>query len=459
MSHTATDGGSIANWRATCRLVVVLAAFLLAAVICQPLLAQVRTPAKKPPRGKPEAGAAKKKPPADEPPAADDDETEPERAYNKLEVDDSLKKSQSLVSQVLTKGKFDGSEQQSFDDYFNKYVLPQWTLPKGITELPKERSKLRSLLGKKTTGGSAVHDHLNEIVLEFMKELVAGDFHPAVRINAMLMIGELNREEQPVVPLPEALTFLIAVAEDAKLPSAIRAAAMVGILRHAEAGVQDDDVRRTLTTNMLRLATGNLPPGPSAFGYAWIRMQAIEVLAALRSVGEANAVFNAILKSVSDDKAPQFVRSAAVEGLGQLNYSSATGINPVETAVVLGQFAQRACDDELRLAKKAAEERSSRMPGAEPEGAQGPKSLVSRQRMLQRLDVVLAALDGKKGTENKGIMSLAHDANQQAAVGGLKKAIETACGSLDVKDENKDMKPVVVELQKSLKSWLAKNGK
>jgi hypothetical protein len=459
MSHTTADGSRSAKCGVLYRIVAVLTVFSLVAIICLPLLAQVRGPAKKPPKGKTEAGAAKKKPV--EEPVVEEEPAEPEPTYKKLDVDDSHKKSQSLVGQVLTQGNFGGdNSQQAFDDYFNKYFLPQWTLPKGSTELPKERSKLRSLLGKKTTGGSAVHDHLNELVLEFMKELVAGEYSPAVRINAMLMIGELNREEQPPAPLPDALTYLITAAEDTKLPTAIRAAALVGILRHAEAGVQDEDLRRTLTTNMIRLATAKLPAGPSASGYGWLRMQAIEVLAAMRSVGEGNAVFNAIFKNVSDDKLPYFVQSAAVEGLGQLNYSSTTGINAMETAAALGQFAERACDEELRLAKKASEEKqASRTPADDPMGAHGPKSFVSRQRMLQRLDAVLIALDGKKGTEAKGIASLARDANQQAAVGELKKTIETACVSLDVKDDAKDPKSIVVGLQKNIKSWLDKNVK
>ena len=45
--------------------------------------------------------------------------------------------------------------------------------------------------------------------LDFLKKLVVGDYHPAVKINAMLAIGELNRVEQSgrdaAVPLPEAL--------------------------------------------------------------------------------------------------------------------------------------------------------------------------------------------------------------------------------------------------------------
>ena len=67
---------------------------------------------------------------------------------------------------------------------------------KDVTNLPKERKDFRNNHLRNRSGTAPdVHDHLNELVLDFMKKLVAGDFHPAVRVNAMLMIGELNRVE------------------------------------------------------------------------------------------------------------------------------------------------------------------------------------------------------------------------------------------------------------------------
>jgi hypothetical protein len=462
MCYRTTADGCLAIRGGIYRLVAVLVAFLLAATTCQPLLAQGRAPAAtRTPRNRPRTDPAL--PPAGNAEVVEDDEEPPpeERTYQEMKVEDALKKNQSAVAQALTRGSFENNDdKQKLDDYCRKYFFPQWSLVKGITELPKERSKLRSYLGKKTTGGTAVHDYLNELVLEFMKELVAGDFHPAVRVNAMLMIGELNRVESSGTPLPEALPVVIAAAEDTKLPTAIRAAAMVGVLRHATAGIQDDEVRKALTTSMVRLASGNLPGGATASGYAWIRMQAIETLAALGSVGEDNAVFHAILKSVADDKLPFFVRSTAADCLGKLNYSSASGINPLETAAALGQLALRTCDEELRLAKKAAAEwQSSRRPGDDPQSAQKPKNFVSHRRMLQRLDAVSSALGSGDEANRKGVASLAREASQLASLDQLQKSIKATCASLDSKDEEKDMKPVVVELQKNLKAWLEKNAK
>ena len=165
-------------------------------------------------------------------------------------------------------------------------------------------------------------------------------------------------------------------------------------------------------------------------------------------MGENNAVFDAILKNVADDKLPSFVRCAAADSLGHLNYSSATGISPVETVVALGQYAIDVCDEELRFAKKK------------------PVTQVWRREVLQRLAAVLSALGGAKdasGAEDanrKGVASLAKDPNQQAFVAELRQTIDEVCKSLDDKDqEDRSMKAVVQELQKKLKAWLEKKPK
>jgi hypothetical protein len=275
-----------------------------------------------------------------------------------------------------------------------------------------------------------------------MKTLVAGDFHPAVKVNAMLMIGELNRVEQTghdaAVPLPEALTALIAAAGKANLPDGLRVAAMIGILRHADAGIKDDDTRKSLTTVMLRLVAADLPAGSAPTGRAWLVVQAAETLGKLGSVGDGNAVFQALLKRVGDSKLPFLVRSAAANSLGQLDYSSATGINPVETAATVGQFALDACVEELRLAKES-------------------KKPVSRRRMLQRLNAALMVLGEEDDKDRKGITPLAKEPAQQAFLAGLQKPVKAARDVLDYKrEEAADMKPHLVELQKKLDASLQK---
>lgn len=438
--------------------VAILIALLVGAAACQPSFAQGnRTPRRGQP-GQPgpldrlaNPGGVQPQEADSEPEEAEPEENTTEREYAEMPVSEDLKKSTGTINEILSKGRFgDSAERDLFDDYFQKYFLARWSRIKGpkgdITNFPKERRDFHNCLVRQRGGVTEVHDHLNELALDFMKKLVVGkDYHPAVRVNAMLMIGELNRVEQTggqdAVPLPEAFTILLKAADGASFPTGIRAAAMIGILRHAKAGIQDEDIRRSLGATMVKLVTADRPTGAAAPGHAWLVAQCAETLGVLGSMGENNAVFPALIKTVADNKLPFFARSAATVSIGRLSYSANAQINLVEAAVILGEYASDICEDELRLAKSAS-------------------ASVSRRRALQRLDAVRSALDGVDGGTGKGIVPLAREPGQQAFLVALQKLIKDACELLDNKSEDdRKMKPAIESLQKNLKTWLEKRPK
>ncbi len=359
------------------------------------------------------------------------------------EQEKAFRKQESDIHAILRAGKFaDQQEAQKVDDYYTTYFLARWTLLKNLPHLHEFRNKdLRNQL--KAAKSGEVHDHLNALVLDFMKKLAAGNYHPAVRVNAILAIGELNSTEPTPgvagVPLPQALEVLVAAVGSSKLPDAVRAAAMVGILRHAvpEAGIRDADARQSLTVAMLRLVAEDPPAGSAAPGRAWIHAQAVEVLGLLGSVGASNAVFDAMLKTVSETKLPFCARKIAAESLGQLSYSGAAGIDPTEAAATLGQFAIQTCEEELRAAKDSG-------------------NPVLRRRVKQRLDAVLTALGGTGEGGRKGILSLAPEP-QRPWIDELQKDLKDTSDLLDDKrHESENMKPRVEELRKKLEAWLQK---
>ena len=212
---------------------------------------------------------------------ADSDATasSPDQNYDELPVNELLKKQQFEISRILIDGTFPAAGPATFDQFYLDYFLPRWSLVRNITSLPDYRHQLRNNFQK--AKGRAVHNHLNALVLAFMSKLAAGNFHPAVRVNAMLMIGELNDVESvggtAAVPMAEALNVLIGAVESDKVPDAVRAAAMVGILRHAEAGIRDEDARRSTAAAMLRL-TAAAPPRHRRARPRVILAKAVEVL-------------------------------------------------------------------------------------------------------------------------------------------------------------------------------------
>lgn len=446
--------GDNLRWLCGRLLVVWIAGILLS----NAALAQPRTADKKKDKDKVEAGteagpldqvdrpAAKKsdKKPDDnaEPVEADEPAAEPEKKFKELPIDETLKRNANAISGMLMAGKFEGDQQkQTFDDYYQKYFLPRWTHAKHLGNLPGYRKELRvSNFGKKSAN-AIVHDHLTALVLDFMKELATGPYHPAAQVNAMLMIGELNSVEQPTpVPLPEAMNVMIGAVDDPKTPDAIRAAAMVGIQRHLASGLPAAEVRKTLTTDLLKLASSDLPEGPETQGRDWILGQAIEILGALGSAGENGAIAKQMLKAVADSKLSFSTRTIAAESLGNLSYAGA-GINPVEATAVLGQFAIDACTEELRLVKEH-------------------EYPVSRRRMKQRLGAVLKALNGTGEESRMGFVSLAKEEAPKAFLGDLQKEIEGMLKSFDDPNrEGDDMEEPVSEFKDQLEAWLKQKPK
>ena len=379
--------------------------------------------------------------------AAERDEGPPERKYNSLPVDMAMRKEDGSIRAILRAGRFaDPQAKDDFDTFYTRYFLSRWSLQADVTKLVKYRQDLSSHF--RTAIPGEVHDHLARLALDLLKKLAGGDYHPAVRINAVLAIGELNRVEQSgndkAVPLPEALDVLIAAVDSKKLSEGLRAAAMVGILRHALAGISGGEARKKVNDVMLPLATADVPAGSALSSRAWMVAQAAESLGALGAVGENNDVFTALLKIVGNAKLPLLVRCAAADALAKLDYSSAGGINPAETAAALGQLAIDACKDGLETTKDTA-------------------SLAFRRRMVHRLDAVLTALSGDDEKTHKGIESLAREQPQKTVVDALQKAIKEAVDKLDYKDPHRatgealaDMKDTVTTLQKQLESLLQK---
>ena len=386
-------------------------------------------------------------PMAPEPPEpANPDELppQPDKKYDELPLtkaeENKFKKQRLAIRRILLAKKFNGN-QPMFDAYITRYFLGRWTQWKNTPLLPGFRQKLGSYFRQTKSG--AVYDHLNALVLDFMNKLVRGNYNPAARINAMLAIGELNRVEQSgsaaAVPLPEALKALLDAVNDANLPDAIHAAAMVGVLRHAEAGIRDEGARRTLADAMLRLATADPPTGPSAVGREWIMAQAVDALGLLGSTGDGDSAFKAMTGIVSDTRLSDRTRSVAAGALGQLNYAGVAGIDPVAEAAKLARFTADCCAEETRLNRESAQS-------------------ASRRRIKQCLEAALTALTGVD-ERHKGIMSLADQPDQQALLAEMHESIKELSDMFDDRRrEGDDMGPPIEELRKKLEAWLQKQG-
>ena len=381
-----------------------------------------------------------------EPEKADPDELppKPSREYKEIRLskadETGYMRQRSEIRRILMAGKL-GGNQRVFDDFINKYFLGHWTLWENRTSLPSYRKELRGYFQQ--TKGGEVYDHLNTLVMEFANTVVRDNYNPAVQINALLAVGELNRAEpgsgETAAPVPQALAMLLEVVNDQQLPDALRAAAMVGVQRHAASGVGDANARRTLTNAMLKLATAEPPTGPTAMGRQWIVGQALDTLGLLGSPGEENAVFKAMIDVVADSGFTDRTRTIAADALGRLNYAGVAGVDPAVEAAKITRFLLDAVARQTRISTETTQP-------------------VSPRRIKQLINACLTALSGS-GSAGQGIISLTNQAEKKALLDELHKTIKTLGDQLDKRgSQDMDIASHLEELRKGLEAWLQKQS-
>lgn len=268
-------------------------------------------------------------------------------------VVEELNRRRGDIVKVLREGRFDALPQPAFEEYYTKYAFPRWTQASSYNLLPQHRKDLKTELqtGK---GGGPPHDRLVQLALEYFSKLADGHYHPAVRANAMLAIGDLYaREQQDVktlpVPLPAAIPVLLRAVEAADQIDAVRVAALVGLKQHAELGVADPQVvNQQIIPAMLKIAGTKVSPGRTVEGHAWMRARACDVLGALRVAGQQGEVVKALAEIAGDSTAHFMARSAAAAAIGKINYQGVP-VDPTQVASQVGKLAADALAQEAQL--------------------------------------------------------------------------------------------------------------
>jgi hypothetical protein len=252
-----------------------------------------------------------------------------------------------------------------FSAFFNGVVFPHFTLAENIyssksakgspnfkqTEslLPKLRKDFKSaFLGKDTTSPQA-RDYLNQITLSRMTTIAAGNYHPHARYNAMLLIAELNSDEVNEVPYPEALRIMVSAASSSNTLEVVRVAALIGIVRHAKAGI-NPDWQRPLAMYLTKIITNGQPRADSSrAGHDWIRRRALEALTAMYAKNPPqDGTFLELLNTVLQDKdSTMELRADAIESLLSVKAVAPQKFDADKMAAGIGQVAVDAYRREL----------------------------------------------------------------------------------------------------------------
>jgi hypothetical protein len=198
-----------------------------------------------------------------------------------------------------------------FADFYEKRIFPDITDPKTRGDRDDVIAKLRTNF-RSLRPGSPVFDKLTEITLDYMPKIVEDPkWHPAVRINAVLAIGEVKS--------PKALPVLLGMIRDPKLNRAFKVAAMADLVHLAELRVMADAEAAAPVVAMMVNAAGAKGKQQSD-ALRWMRGQAADILGAIGSTGNANAVPAALVVMLGDEELSLMQRGKAARALGRLAY-------------------------------------------------------------------------------------------------------------------------------------------
>ncbi len=330
------------------------------------------------------------------------------------------------------------ADKEHFKDYFEKYYFPKMTSTDDI-DLGKLGSDLRYNLFKQflwATNNTQLQQDLTGMAYHAMGQIVLDpSYHPAVRYNAILVIGLLdeqysNNGRQAPKPLPgatKALTGIVNAATTSnRFSPYLILGALIGLDRHAQLHASlTPEAISAMTSALIKLVTHDKPiqeMDPDA--YAWMRIRAASALANLGSVGDQNAVHNALIKLITSSKSLDD-RCEVAGMLDRLVYKDAK-LDDAGTAEPLFALARDVADAEDKRAQDfqnlygttgGARPVSRYSPGGPGGGDTDQQETYPRRQVLARLtglDAALAKVKPALPTET------------QAKVETLVKAIDAA---------------------------------
>ncbi|MFM8893454.1 MAG: hypothetical protein ACKOTB_17900, partial [Planctomycetia bacterium] len=143
---------------------------------------------------------------------------------------------------ALKAGTFDAASRE----YLETVALPQFEAPGNRLTIERMRKRFREYLLADAGSEKAAND-ANGATMEFVEALASkDDADPVVRVNAMLLIGELQGIDRK--PWPPAVAPLTKVLADDAASPALRIAALIGLVRHVDAAKASPPDQQRLAT-------------------------------------------------------------------------------------------------------------------------------------------------------------------------------------------------------------------
>lgn len=231
--------------------------------------------------------------------------------------------------QQIRDGKFEAAQKAFVEDI----LLPQLALDANRSLIAtKVRQRIRELAVEGAAKKEVV-DQANAVLRDGMLRTVADkNAHPLVRVNAMLLIGELQDTER--APWAGSLAPLVKAVGDGGLPLELRVAALSGLERHLAAAAAGDPATATAAPVLATLMTS--PPTGDAAAVRWLMARTLDLLPRVPTPPQAVA---AAAKILADESADPDLRVRAAAAVGRLakadsKIDAAAAIRQIESLAI-----------------------------------------------------------------------------------------------------------------------------
>lgn len=249
------------------------------------------------------------------------------------------------------------AERTILDDYFGKSFFASMNdaSPAGLGKLAETRKVLftQFLNGR---GSQAAQEHVMNLAMKSVGNYAVGNYHPAIRYNAVLIIGQMSKpgSAAPYTPATSALVMMLEKDDFRGVPvtSPVRLAALVGLDRHTSLGA-DPTLAERITAAALAVATNQeTPADASPEVHDWMRRLAVKVLANQQKAGLTVPAYEAMAKLIGSKQVNLDDRCGIAELVRQPMIQGAQGLDPATMALALGRLARDVTAFEAKEARK-----------------------------------------------------------------------------------------------------------
>lgn len=250
--------------------------------------------------------------------------------------------------------------------FLEETALPQLALDDNRATIERARRRIREILLADVADDKA-YGEISLLIAEFMTALARDEqAEAAVRVNAMLLVGELKAKSGK--PWPPAALALAAAVGDKGLPDAVRIAALAGVAKHVAAGGGDEAIAKTFGPPVVAILAEQATPDRAA-EHEWLTARALQLVPSL--VQKAPPKVAAAIAALLGDEARSIdlrVRAAAALGA---TADAASGVDAAAAVETIRKLAIAALESEEKAAAARRFEDQYRRGGVAAGGPPG----------------------------------------------------------------------------------------